>query len=86
MDYNFCTDLTYAQPCHFVLFSREKQAQQLSNRLNKPLTAQRSSHRLTIEPKISNRYCLVPVRRFPVPLGRMDHVTRNALAARKNEA
>ena len=47
-------------------------------------------------------HCLVLVRRFPVPLGqfvsvtyprrtggknfRVDHVTRNALAARKNEA
>ena len=42
-------------------------------------------------------YCLVPVRRFPSPSRsirfrwrirgeRMDHVTRNALAARKNEA
>ena len=71
-------------PFCFVL--KRKIGAAAKQRLNKPLTAQRSSHRLTIEPKISNRSCLVPVRRFLVPLGRMDHVTRNALAARKNEA
>ena len=30
------------------------------------------------------RSCLVPVRRFPSHF-RLDHVTRNALAARNNE-